>query len=246
LKSKRLCLGYKRLSVFVLSKEVDLIEPVTYDDNKGPIIVQGRWKKRKTQKQTLSDQPPSDYEIQGNDFIPSPRRTISGLAVGRQQWFQQFLYYFLPGELLGQQVPGSVKIRSWLLVLPSIHTTLPALESAIDALCLSKIGLVAQDTVLVRRGRVAYTKALGQLQNALYDPKKQLLDETLATCVVLSVLEVLQRGGGIAQGFIAHHNGALALLRARGPDACSTPLGYSLFLWIREHNVSQTSSICGK
>jgi hypothetical protein len=55
---------------------------------------------------------------------------------------------------------------------------------------MTRIGRIAGDEALIVRGGVAYGHSLRELQVALSSPKLAGTDDTLATCLVLSIYEV--------------------------------------------------------
>lgn len=93
------------------------------------------------------------------------------------------------------------------------------------------------DPVLVAQCRSLYVESLKQLQNALTNPRTRFSDETLGACLALSLYELTEPGAGMPSAYRAHINGAITLLRMRGPDANISPLGHSLFLDLRSHEV---------
>jgi hypothetical protein len=83
-----------------------------------------------------------------------------------------------------------------------------------------------------------YVSGLELLQKALNSPRARLEDETLAACLTLSLYELSEATSGMKDAYVAHRKGAMMLLESRGPEACTTPLGHSLFLAIRAQTVS--------
>ena len=64
------------------------------------------------------------------------------------------------------------------------------MEYSLHALCMTRIGRIAGDEALIVKGGVAYGQSLRELQIALSSPKLAGTDDTLATCLVLSIYEV--------------------------------------------------------
>jgi hypothetical protein len=154
----------------------------------------------------------------------------------------QYLYlnYTLPSELLESR-PKDVVIRNWLLQLQEVVVQSPALEASITAFFTAQVGRKNNSLDLVRRSRSMYVNGLQQFQKALKNPKTRLSDETLAACMALSLYELTECPSGTQNAYMTHQKGAMVLLQLRGPDACASPLGQSLFLSLRIQTVSPFS-----
>jgi len=106
----------------------------------------------------------------------------------RKELFQSiFLENYLPSS------PKSANVglqAAWLFEALRIGKPGPALENSLHALFITRVGRIAGHDDLVKRGTAAYGLALRALRKALESPKLAVKDETLATCLILSIYEV--------------------------------------------------------
>ena len=161
---------------------------------------------------------------------------VSSEAAWREQLFPMFLRYHLPHELISgcKTTTRTLRSRNWLLNLTDASLDgAPALETAMTALCMARVGRHTKNSTLVQHSLGLYTKGLRQLQDAIHDPSTQLTDQTLAACMAFSMYEVSECPSRHLNGYYSHHMGGLALLKMRGPDAHISPLGHSLFVFMR-------------
>ncbi|KAL1899557.1 hypothetical protein Sste5346_002959 [Sporothrix stenoceras] len=168
----------------------------------------------------------------GSPFI----HHVSTEAAWREQLFPMFLSFHLPTELISgcKTTTKTLRSRNWLLNLSDTSLdNAPALESGMTALCMARVGRRSNNMALVQHSLRLYTKGLHQLQDAIHDPATQLADQTLAACMAFSMYEVAECPSRHLNGYYSHHTGGLALLKMRGPDAHITPLGHSLFVFMR-------------
>lgn len=77
-------------------------------------------------------------------------------------------------------------------MLPNLSLQLQALEYATVALSVALMGRGSNDMGLVRESLRLYTRGLGELQRALWNPKLVFTDETLAACIVLGWYELIE------------------------------------------------------
>ncbi|CAK7236075.1 hypothetical protein SBRCBS47491_009512 [Sporothrix bragantina] len=161
---------------------------------------------------------------------------VSTEAAWRDQLFPMFLRYHLPNELISgcKTTTKTLRSRNWLLNLTDTSLdNAPALETAMTALCMARVGRHSKNSALVQHSLSLYTKGLRQLQEAIHDPDTQLTDQTLAACMAFSMYEVTECPSKHLNGYYSHHTGGLALLKMRGAGAHITPLGHSLFVFMR-------------
>lgn len=86
---------------------------------------------------------------------------------------------------------------------------------------------------LVKTSHTYYTQALRQLQRALHDPLLMRDDETLASCMALSLYEALECPTAGSEGYFKYCHGLLALVQARGVHAHASGAGHQLSLGLR-------------
>jgi hypothetical protein len=115
------------------------------------------------------------------------------------------------------------------------------LEKAALALSAAVTGRCHNDAELLHESLRLYTQGLKGLQHAL---KSRLVtdDETLATCLALSLYEIIEAPGESRRGFHNHTNGCLQLVKLRGIEAHQSSLGHRLFASLRAQGVSVASS----
>ncbi|CAK7201795.1 hypothetical protein SEUCBS139899_004510 [Sporothrix eucalyptigena] len=173
----------------------------------------------------------------GSWAVGSPMMQHIGTeAAWREQLFPMFLSFHLPNEIISgcKTTTKTLRSRNWLLNLTDTSLDgAPALESAMTALCMARVGRRTKNPALVQHSLRLYTKGLRELQNAIHNPATQLTDQTLAACMAFSMYEVSECPSRHLNGYYSHHTGGLALLKMRGPDAHITPLGHSLFVFMR-------------
>jgi Fungal specific transcription factor domain len=127
--------------------------------------------------------------------------------------------------------------RNWMSEVPGFSGGTKVVESASMAFCLSGIGQRIGSEALQRESLAYYTKALRQLQQALWDPKHMYSDETLASCMLLTMYEVTECPDKGRGAFISHYNGLSRLIELRGPNAHITGLGHDVFVHFRSFAV---------
>jgi hypothetical protein len=175
MQSGRVCEGYKRGPVFL---------------NR---TAQG-WEKRSRLEEALprrdkqdDTQTESRMSSSSPDSSPPPLPVqVSTTKAMKLQFHSLFLENYLPANPnLG---PGLT--QTWLAEAVRFNKPGRALEYSLHALCMTRIGRIAGDQSLVVKGSVAYGHALKELQLALSSPNLAGTDDTLASCLVLSIYEV--------------------------------------------------------
>ena len=97
-----------------------------------------------------------------------------------------FLENYLPkSPKAGQGLAGA-----WLSEAIRLNDRSPALNYSLNALCLTRVGRLVGYQDLIKRGNAAYGFALRALRTSLESPTHASKDETLATCLILSIYEV--------------------------------------------------------
>ena len=161
---------------------------------------------------------------------------VSSESAWREQLFPMFLSLHLPNDLIQgcKTTTKTIRSRNWLMNLSEASLdNSPALEKAMSALCMSRVGRKHNNMALVQHSLSLYTEGLRELNEAIRDPEQQLTDQTLAACTAFSLYEVAECPSKKLDGYNSHHTGGLALLKMRGPDAHISPLGHSLFVFTR-------------
>jgi len=97
---------------------------------------------------------------------------------------------FLQSYLPKSPKAGLGLAGAWLSEAMRLNDRSPALKYSLHALCLTRVGRLAKHQDLIKRGNAAYGFALRALRILLESPKHAGKDETLATCLILSIYEV--------------------------------------------------------
>lgn len=239
----RLCGGYLRKHVFVLSENM-AVEPCLSHGSSGNSepgsLMVARWRVDPANP----SQPAAVLKIASlrlqHQYGASLPHQISPRHAGQQQILDVFLRHHLPSEALNHAGPITSQ-RHWLLEIQDAPSMAPALEYSILALCMAKLGRKFDDENLEREGLSMYTKGLRALRMAVRNPKTRSDDETLAACLALGVFESAQRPGWRIDGFIAHYRGAVSLLLLRPPEAYMSGLAHCIFEELRIQSVSTWS-----
>ena len=244
-KSNRLCTGYKRKTAYVFSSNVILDSQGGSSSEQGTVVHQGRWRKPELPRRVGTaaghqQQPPKPNLQIGNSLVGIGRQAPTGSVI-REQFHSLFLNEHLPSELLSPNRPKSAVSANFLLQLHEVAIESPALETAVSAFFAARLARRHNDPNLIHKSRAMYSVGLEHLQQSLRNPRTRLSDETLATCMMLSLYELTEAPVGTAGKYRTHQNGAMMLLQMRGPDACSSPLGLSIFLGIRSQTVGYPS-----
>ena len=167
--------------------------------------------------------------------VPAPvlPGTISSRHAVRQQILDRFLHGFMPQSALWTGHRAAVKERNWLLHIQDVTDPSPALESSLLALCVARIGRQQGDDALRRQALTHYTEGLRLLNDALRKPATRKEDNTVAACLALMTYELTECPAMLTQGYVAHFQGAVDLMRLRGPEAHVSGLGRSMFHLLR-------------
>ncbi|KAF4263113.1 hypothetical protein KXV68_002994 [Aspergillus fumigatus] len=202
LKSNRQCTGYQRDKVFVL------VQPDAKES-------------ARTTRQDVA-------KIGPNHFDQGPGLEIIMSCNIRQQLLDAFI-----GRCLHHpRFRTRSWYRPWLFLLPDISTRSKALEFSTLAISSAAIGRKFNDSRLVHQSLRAYTRALREMQKALWGGSLRE-DETLAACLVLSLYELLECPDNGADAYQNHCQGYLSLVKARGMDAHTDGIGHDLFVGVR-------------
>jgi hypothetical protein len=201
---------------------------------------QGRWRRTESHQPPLATYQVAELPLVWTDTPPflSLGLQISASTALRQQFHYLFLITHMPAEMLDKSRPKSVVTRNWLLQLQEVVIQSSALDTSIAAFFTARMGRRNNDMNLVYRSRSMYLCGLERVQRAVNNTQTRFSDETLAACMALSLYELTERPGGASGAFMTHLRGAMTLLQLRGPDACTSPLGHSIFLGLRSQTVS--------
>lgn len=150
----------------------------------------------------------------------------------------QFHSLFLESYLPSDPKLGPGLTQTWLAEAVRFNNPGKALEYSLHALCMTRIGRIAGDEALVVKGGMAYGHSLRELQLALSSPKLAGTDDTLATCLVLSIYELFESTTNSTEGHEKHITGIERLVAWRGPGKHESALAKALL-----KNVVYTSMV---
>ncbi|GFG26695.1 uncharacterized protein AN5342 [Aspergillus udagawae] len=202
-KSNRQCAGYQRDKVFVL------VQP-------------GAKESTRTTGQDIA-------KISPNPFDKGPGHEIIMSCNIRQQLLDAFIGRCLPHPRFRTRS----WYKPWLFLLADIPTRSKALEFSTFAISSAVIGRRFNDSALVHQSLRAYTRALREMQKALWSGTLMREDETLAACLVLSLYELMECPDNGADAYQSHCKGYLSLVKARGMHAHTDGIGHDLFVGVR-------------
>ena len=159
-------------------------------------------------------------------------------AAFRQRFLSEFLYCYLPDSVLAETQDGYKAGASWMVQVMESTMRTKALETSMLSLCTAKLGRLHNDPVLLNASLKCYTRALWELQKALWDPDLMYHDETLAACMTLSMYELLECPAQTHNGWARHFDGCERLVQLRGPEAHSSAMAHEIFIPFRVIAVS--------
>ncbi|KAK0751820.1 hypothetical protein B0T18DRAFT_318071 [Schizothecium vesticola] len=243
-KSNRLCTGYRRKLGYVFAPEVRLANRTKSgrEEETTSVTHQGRWRKAEPREAPLVE-----CQLKRAGILSWTERLMSFSLPGRisaeptmrQQLHYLFLHQHLPAESRDANSSKSILPNDWLLQLRDVDMRSPALKTSTAAFFAARVARINNDQNLAHQSRSMYVDSLRQLQDAMASPRTRLSDETLAACMALSLYELTGSEGGTPGAYMAHMKGAMMLLELRGPDASASPLGHSLFLDLRVHEIQR-------
>jgi hypothetical protein len=136
---------------------------------------------------------------------------------------------------------------SWIQAVASWrgkYASLNLAMSALSMICLSRTG---GDERHQSEGAVKYGQVLRDLQDTLAIDSLALEEQTLASCMTLTIFEVMAPSGGDVSGWSRHVQGISRLFELRGPELHVDGLAHRLFLGFRSSAVGaleQESRVC--
>ncbi|EXJ91994.1 hypothetical protein A1O3_00544 [Capronia epimyces CBS 606.96] len=107
---------------------------------------------------------------------------------------------------------------NWAEIIQDVSDQDRSLEEAFSALSISRVGQGNKDVRLVHESTKLYGKALKELQDALFTPKRMYSNHVLMACMFLGLYDILEGPAFNSRGWIAHARGAARLIQLRGPE----------------------------
>ncbi|KAI1132382.1 hypothetical protein F5Y10DRAFT_231051 [Nemania abortiva] len=150
-------------------------------------------------------------------------------SLAQTAYIEKYISIFLNRYFPTGRAPAEnslVSSRDWIEIAHGLHTS----EKAIQ-LSLLSLGLYAAGES--HDAMQSYGRALYNQRTALYDPRNTQNDSIIATCQLLSLIEILHGAEEDAllqeSKWRSHLNGLIALIRARGPYAYQSGASHHLF-----------------
>ncbi|PYH47083.1 Zn(II)2Cys6 transcription factor [Aspergillus saccharolyticus JOP 1030-1] len=110
----------------------------------------------------------------------------------------------------------------------------PGLMASINAMGLAALGNIHGSPQLTQEARQQYTIALSETSSALQDTNSAQLDSTLASVLILGLYEIITcQSRSLMVRWLNHIEGAMALVKLRGPEQLKRPVGLDLFMQLR-------------
>ena len=100
-----------------------------------------------------------------------------------------FCQAYVPSHFTPGANPPGAYVQSVITAMTPAQRGV-ALDYAVRALWMSRLGRLQKDETLKVQGELAYGMALRHLQTALYDPQLVVKDKTLAAASILGLYEV--------------------------------------------------------
>ncbi|TVY81600.1 hypothetical protein LSUE1_G003560 [Lachnellula suecica] len=146
---------------------------------------------------------------------------------------QQAACFFLANFVL---LPAKNTMRGYLdFLLPHLRKANPdsCLSAAFTAVAMASLGTRPNSKSLLPQADLCYVKALNEINLALKDPKMASSDSGLGAVLLLSFFEQITAPRLNHQAWNSHVDGAVALLKARGPKAFQNPTGREVWHTVR-------------
>lgn len=149
----------------------------------------------------------------------------------------------LVGLLWTSMCPRDAKYRNevglnWLRQALDLASPTEALQLALQSLTLTRVGWFNRDKNLAMQGRQIYGEALRSLQNALYDPKLRLDEQTLVAARTMILYEFFESTSNNPASWKKHLNGVAILVKSRGSENYTTEIARSALEDVRDSMVS--------
>lgn len=128
----------------------------------------------------------------------------------------------------------------WMVRIMNLPELTPSLEDSLLAACTARLGRHTNRPALVRESQRLYAKGLSAMRRDVNRKSTQAANEqNLAACLALMLYEISECPGDSPDGYMVHYQGAMELMRIRGPVAHQSGLAHSVFQLLRLHSVFQ-------
>ncbi|PVI06194.1 hypothetical protein DM02DRAFT_650100 [Periconia macrospinosa] len=153
-----------------------------------------------------------------------PTKSLQATAM-KIKYVDVFWEIFLPSMSSASRTPNGDWTR---LVRDRYSTGDGPFKNALLAVTLSRVGQYSNNMSMTITGDNYYNACLRQIIQAINQNDKVSNDETIATCLLLSLYEILCSPVS-AKGWLNHVQGLGTLIRLRGPHAFTSGISHELF-----------------
>lgn len=235
LKSSRVCTGYQRERIFLLDQRTEGKGPKCYRkpvNHTAAVVTEHKRKTIPLKKQfekTVHPIIPEEITPVARILTPSLR------SVYREQILSDLVELSIPDsyQIIENQRASESQPGSWFAMLPSLPDMTSALETALFAISIAKLGRIKQDPGLIHESLKFYTGGLIELQKALWSPRLMYRDETVAASMALVLYEAMECPERSIAGWRNHMHGCVKLFELKGPKAFNSIFGHQVFLSFR-------------
>lgn len=133
--------------------------------------------------------------------------------------------------------------RDWTRVIRDRYTSDGPFKNAMLALTLSRIGQCSGNDSVTRTGSVRYNGCLREISRTIQVQKNTCSDELIASCLVLSLYEIMCNPASPGTSWQSHMRGIVSFMQLRGPQAFISGLAHDLFVGARLQVVSFSRSL---
>jgi len=131
----------------------------------------------------------------------------------------------------------------WMARIMNLPELTLSLEDSLLAACAARLGRQLDRLDLVREGQRLYAKGLSAMRRDVNRTSTRANEQNLAACLALMLYEISECPGNSPDGYMVHYQGAMELMRIRGPAAHQSGLAHSAFQLLRLHSVRMTEPI---
>ncbi len=138
-------------------------------------------------------------------------------------------------------------MRGYLdFVIPLLKKREPAktLSAAFSAVAFAALGTRPNSKALLPKADLWYLKALKEINAALQNPETASDDATIASVMLMSSYEQLTPSRSKIAGWASHIDGAVAVIKSRPKDRWKDQVSKDLFIAVRAHMVTTSSTTC--
>lgn len=159
-----------------------------------------------------------------NFYIP-PREVRNGPSY-QLQFLSLFLTSYMPqGEDSTVPTSGKMPLIVWPHRLPGMLGRSSVVDSAVNAMVTSYLGVARQDTRLMKESLPLYTVAIRNVYNATMKAHHLVAEDILSAIMAMTMFEMFL---STTTGWMSHVQGGAALLWQCGPPTSDNPINSDL------------------